>query len=62
MVHGIILWFCKNVWFILQDYVTTGRRDIYNLMCSIEAHNLEHPTVNYDAGSGIGILPTPDLS
>ena len=35
-----------------EDYVTTTRQDRYNLMCSIEAHEREHKTINDDASSG----------
>ena len=33
--------------FYFEDCVTTTRRDIYNIMCSIEDHDREHPIVNY---------------
>ena len=41
-----------------EDYVTTSRRDRYNLMCSIEVHGRAHPTINDDTSSGGGI-PLP---
>ena len=37
-----------------EDYVTSARQDKYNLMCSIEAHEVYHPTINYDSSSGGG--------
>ena len=40
---------------LFEDYVTTDRRDRYNLMCSIEAHKRDHKTINDDASSGGGI-------
>ena len=45
-----------------EDYVTTVRWDRYGLMCSIEAHYLEHPTLKDDSSSGGGISLTPDSS
>ena len=35
-----------------EDYVTTAIQDRYNIICSIEAYDRKHPTVNYDASSG----------
>ena len=43
---------------LFEDYVTTNRKDRYNLFCSIEAHERYHKTINYDASSGGGI-PIP---
>ena len=46
---------------LFEDYVTTDRRDRYNLMCSIEAHERDHKTINDDASSGGG-MPLPSKS
>ena len=43
-----------------EYYVTTGKRDRYNIMCSIEDHDIDFPTVNDDAISGGGRPLTPD--
>ena len=44
-----------------EDYVTTGIQDRYNIMCSIEDHYIDQPTINENARSG-NIRPlTPDL-
>ena len=40
--------------------VKTARQEWYNIMCSIEAHYRDNPTVNYDASSGGGIPLTPE--
>ena len=41
-----------------ENYVKTEIRDRYNLMCSIEDHYIESPTINGDASSG-GDRPLP---
>ena len=46
---------------LFEDYVTTDRQGIYNLMCSIEAHKRYQKTINDDASSGGGI-PLPSNS
>ena len=43
-----------------EDCVTTSRRDRYNLMCPIESHDIEHPTLRYYTSSGGGISLPPD--
>ena len=35
-------------------YVTTSIRDRYNLMCEVEAHERDQPTINDGASSGGG--------
>ena len=42
-----------------MDYSTTAITDRYNLMYSIKAYDILHPTVNYDISSGGG-RPLPD--
>ena len=45
---------------LFEYYVTTTRRDIYNIMCSIEDHERERTNINYDASSGCGIPLSPN--
>ena len=46
---------------LFEDYVKTTRRERYNLMCSIEAHERKHKYVNDEASSGGG-RPLPPNS
>ena len=46
----------------VEDYITTVRWYIYNIICSIEAHDRDNPTVNDDSSSGGGIPLTPNLT
>ena len=41
---------------LFEDYVTTSKRDIYNLMCPIEDHEIKQKSVNDEASSG-GDIP-----
>ena len=40
---------------LFEDDVTTARCDRYNLMCSIEDHEIYHRYINDEASSGGGI-------
>ena len=40
-----------------EDYVTTSRRDWYNIMFSIEGNERYHKSINYYSSSGGGIPP-----
>ena len=44
--------------FLFDEYVTTYRRDRYNLMCLIDAHKIYYKSIKYKAGSG-GVIPLP---
>ena len=61
MVHVIMINFVHI--FVVDplgmDYSTTAITDRYNLMYSIKAYDILHPTVNYDISSGGG-RPLPD--
>ena len=59
-------WMDKGQWYnttnssnlnsqILYDYFKTGRKDRYDLMCSVSAYNIEHVLMPGDAISGDGI-------
>ena len=39
---------------VFLKYVTAARHDQYNPMCSIEAHETEHKSIDDEAGSGGG--------
>ena len=41
-----------------EYYFATARRDIYNIMCLIEYHERDNPTLKYYTSSG-GIRPLP---
>ena len=45
---------------LLFEYcVTTAKRDIYNLMCSIGAYERDHKLLNEEASSGsVRVLPS----
>ena len=38
--------------YLFEYYVITSKRDRYNLMCSIDAYEINHKLVNYEASSG----------
>ena len=40
----------------IEYFIQNSRTDIYNIMCSINAHNMQQPTYVDDAISSIGIL------
>ena len=39
---------------LFEDYITTTKRDRYNLMCSIESHERNHKLINDKEISGGG--------
>ena len=39
---------------LFEDYVTTSKCDRYNLMCSIDAYEINHSFSNEDASIGGG--------
>ena len=57
MSHGITKLYVHNYMsLVFEYYVTTARRDRYNLMCSIETHEKNHKCV-YDEASSDGGRP-----
>ena len=60
MVHGIRLKYSQLHGSYFEGYVTNARKYRSNLTYSIEAHDIMHPTENYEAISGGGRPLPPD--
>ena len=63
--HNCTSWILNIPWYntticsrshglVFLKYVTAARHDQYNPMCSIEAHETEHKSIDDETGSGGG--------
>ena len=46
-------------WKIFEGFIISARTDRYNIMCSIDAYEIEHPSSSCDDGSSGGVCPLP---
>ena len=58
MVPGITHLIVKKYRKVIEEFIINARTDIYNLMCSIDAHEKQNPW-EHDDGVSVGGYPIP---